>query len=436
MSSVVIVGTQWGDEGKGKIIDFLTESAKIIVRFQGGNNAGHTIVVNNEQFIVHLIPSGILHDDKKCVIGNGVVIDPGVLMQEINELISRGAKISTANLFVSERAHIIMPYHKRIDHAREKAKGTKSLGTTGRGIGPCYEDKAARTGIRVVELIDREIFLEKLKEKLSEKNFYLEKFFHEKPVDLEETYQEYLKYAEKIRPYVTNVSLLVDRVITDGDNILFEGAQGTHLDIDHGTYPFVTSSNTVAAEASIGAGIGPLRLDVIIGICKAYTTRVGGGPFPTELKDEIGDAIQKKGAEFGATTGRRRRCGWIDTVQLRDSVRINGLSGLAITKLDVLSGLEKIKICVAYDYQGEKLTHLPSQPGALERCIPIYEELDGWQNEIIDAKNFNELPSQAQTYLRRLEELLGVNILLISVGPSREQTIILQDPFKSEKSAI
>lgn len=436
MSSVVVVGTQWGDEGKGKIIDFLTEFAQIIVRFQGGNNAGHTIVVNNEQFIVHLIPSGILHEDKKCVIGNGVVIDPGVLVQEINDLISRWAKISTANLFVSERAHIIMPYHKRIDHAREKEKGAKSLGTTGRGIGPCYEDKAARTGIRVIDLMDREIFLEKLEEKLREKNFYLEKFFHEKPVDLEETYQEYLEYAEKIRPYVTNVSLLVDRALRDGNNILFEGAQGTHLDIDHGTYPFVTSSNTVAAEASVGAGIGPLRLDTIVGICKAYTTRVGAGPFPTELKDEIGDTIQKRGVEFGATTGRRRRCGWIDTVQLRDSVRINGLSGLAITKLDVLSGLEKIKICVAYDYQGKKVTHLPSQPGALERCIPIYEELEGWQNEITDIRIFNELPTQAQTYLRRIEELLGVNIMSISVGPSREQTIILQDPFKSKKTAI
>lgn len=430
MSNVVVVGTQWGDEGKGKIIDFLTEYAQVIVRFQGGNNAGHTIVVNDEKFIVHLIPSGILHGNKKCVIGNGLVIDPAVLIQETKDLRSRGIDVNTNNLFISEKAHVIMPYHKKMDHARERAKGAKRLGTTGRGIGPCYEDKAARTGIRIIDLLDKDVFFEKLKAKLVEQNFYLEKLFQEEPVDLDRTYREYLGYAEEIRPYITNVSLLLDRAIKENQGILFEGAQGTHLDIDHGTYPFVTSSNTVAAEACIGTGIGPLRLDSVIGTCKAYTTRVGEGPFPTELRDEVGDLIQKKGAEFGATTGRSRRCGWIDTVQLQDSVRINGLTGLAITKLDVLSGLDKVKICVAYDYQGERLMHIPPQLKVLENCKPIYEELEGWQDNIMDARDFQDLSAQAQAYLKRIEELVGVNIMLISIGSPRETTIVLQNPFK------
>ncbi len=430
MPSVVVVGTQWGDEGKGKVIDFFTGFAKVIVRFQGGNNAGHTIVVNDEQFIVHLIPSGILHGDKKCLIGNGLVVDPAVLIQEIKDLRSRGVEVATGNLFVSEKAHVIMPYHKRMDHAREKAKGAKCLGTTGRGIGPCYEDKAARTGIRFVDLLDKDVFLEKLKTKLFEQNFYLEKLYHEEPEDLDKIYQEYLGYAEELRPYITNISLLLDGMIEDGENILFEGAQGTHLDIDHGTYPFVTSSNTVAAEAAIGTGIGPLRLDTVVGVCKAYTTRVGGGPFPTELTNEVGDLIQKKGVEFGATTGRRRRCGWIDAVQIRDSVRVNGLTGLAVTKLDVLSGLDKVKICVAYDHHGERFMNMPSQLKILENCKPVYEELDGWSDDIGDTRQFNQLPAEAQGYLRRVQELVDVPIILVSVGYGREETIILQNPFK------
>jgi adenylosuccinate synthase len=430
MSNVVVVGTQWGDEGKGKVIDFLTDFASVIVRFQGGNNAGHTIVVDDEQFIVHLIPSGILHGKKRCLIGNGLVVDPAVLIGEIKDLRARGVEVTTKNLFVSEKAHVIMPYHKRMDHAREKAKGAKCLGTTGRGIGPCYEDKAARTGIRFVDLLDKDVFLEKLKGKLFEQNFYLEKLYHEEPEDLEEIYQEYLGHADELRPYVTNISLLLDSMIEDDENILFEGAQGTHLDIDHGTYPFVTSSNTVAAEAAIGTGIGPLRLDTVVGVCKAYTTRVGAGPFPTELTDEVGDLIQKKGVEFGATTGRRRRCGWIDTVQIKDSVRVNSLTGLAVTKLDVLSGLDEVKICVAYDHHGERVMNVPSQLKILENCKPVYEELDGWSDDIGDARELNELPAEAQGYLRRIEGLVGVPIILVSVGYPREATIVLQNPFK------
>ncbi|MCD4755921.1 MAG: adenylosuccinate synthase, partial [Deltaproteobacteria bacterium] len=340
MSTLVVVGTQWGDEGKGKIVDILTEHADVIVRFQGGNNAGHTLVVDGEKFIFHLIPSGILNDDKLCLIGNGVVIDPSVFIQELEGLASRGRPVTADRLRLSPNAHLIMPYHKALDHAGEAAKAEgKKLGTTGRGIGPCYDDKIVRNGIKVADLLDPALFREKLEDNVKEKNFYLTKLLNADPLDPETIYGEFQDYAERLAPFIDNVSVLIDDALHKGKNVLFEGAQGTQLDVDHGTYPFVTSSNTVAGAACCGAGIGPSKIDRALGICKAYTTRVGAGPFPTELEDAVGDHLQEKGAEFGSTTGRRRRCGWLDGVVLRDAVRINGLDGLVITKLDVLSGL-------------------------------------------------------------------------------------------------
>jgi adenylosuccinate synthase len=431
MSSVVVIGTQWGDEGKGKVVDVLAEKARLVVRFQGGNNAGHTMVVNGESFIFHLIPSGILHPDKICLIGNGVVVDPGVLNQEIEDLRERGLAVGPQNLLISETAHVIMPYHKLIDHGRERMKGDKKLGTTGRGIGPCYEDKATRRGIRFCDLIDPETFKSKLSSILGEKTFYLKDFLEYETIDEPAILEEYLPYAEALRPHVTNVSVLINQAIKAGDDILFEGAQGTHLDIDHGTYPYVTSSNTVAGNACCGAGIGPTQIHSVVGIVKAYTTRVGSGPFPTELQDEIGDLIQKTGAEFGATTGRRRRCGWLDTVLLRNAARLNSLTGLAVTKLDVLSGLETLKIATAYRYKNDRLTEFPPAMKVLEACEPIYEELPGWSGDLTAAQNVDDLPENARTYLKRIEELVETPVQIISVGPGRTETLLLQDPFGS-----
>jgi adenylosuccinate synthase len=431
MSNVVVIGTQWGDEGKGKVVDVLAEKAHVVARFQGGNNAGHTMVVDGESFISHLIPSGILHPDKICLIGNGVVVDPGVLIQEITELKERGVSVGPQNLLVSENAHLIMPYHKLLDRGREKLKGDKKLGTTGRGIGPCYEDKVTRRGIRFCDFIDPETFEEKLSLIVPEKNFYLRDFLKYETVDQESILEEYLPYAEVLRLYVANVSLVLSQAVKAGDHILFEGAQGTHLDIDHGTYPFVTSSNTVAGNACCGAGIGPTQIHGVIGMVKAYTTRVGRGPFPTELHDDIGDRLQEMGVEFGATTGRRRRCGWLDAVVVRNSARINSLTGIAITKLDVLSGLKTLKICTAYEYKGDKLPEFPSALRVLEACRPIYEELPGWTEDITAVKDEGGLPENARAYLRRLEELVETPIQIISVGPGRHETIMLQDPFDS-----
>jgi adenylosuccinate synthase len=431
MSNVVVIGTQWGDEGKGKVVDVLAEKAHVVARFQGGNNAGHTMVVDGESFISHLIPSGILHPDKICLIGNGVVVDPGVLIQEITELKERGVPVGPQNLLVSENAHLIMPYHKLLDHGREKLKGDKKLGTTGRGIGPCYEDKVTRRGIRFCDFVDPETFEEKLSLIVPEKNFYLRDFLKYETVDQESILDEYLPYAEALRPYVANVSLVLSQAVKAGDHILFEGAQGTHLDIDHGTYPFVTSSNTVAGNACCGAGIGPTQIHGVIGMVKAYTTRVGRGPFPTELHDDIGDRLQEMGVEFGATTGRRRRCGWLDAVVVRNSARINSLTGIAITKLDVLSGLKTLKICTAYEYKGDKLPEFPSALRVLEACRPIYEELPGWTEDITAVQDEGGLPENARAYLRRLEELVETSIQIISVGPGRHETIMLQDPFDS-----
>ena len=429
MSNVVVVGSQWGDEGKGKVVDLLTSSADLVVRFQGGNNAGHTLVVNGKQTICHLIPSGILHKGKKCLIGNGLVVDPEVLLEEINDLSGKGIDINPDTLSLSEKAHLIMPYHKAVDLARETAKGKDKIGTTGRGIGPCYEDKAGRTGIRAVDLLEPDTLEDKIKTNLKEKNFYLTKFFGAEELEFQPIFDQYRAMAEELRPYITDVSLEIDRAIKSGKKILFEGAQGTHLDIDHGTYPFVTSSNPLSGTVCSGAGVGPDKLHHIIGIVKAYTTRVGSGPFTTELSDETGDYIQKKGAEFGATTGRRRRCGWLDLVMVRDSVRLNGLTSLSVTKLDVLSGLEKLNICVGYEIHGEKVYSRPASLRKLAQCIPVYEELPGWKEDISSAKELDQLPPEARDYLKRIEEITEVPFSIISVGPTREQTIMIKDPF-------
>lgn len=429
MSNVVIVGTQWGDEGKGKVVDLLASNADLVVRYQGGNNAGHTLVVNGEETICHLIPSGILHKGKKCLIGNGVVVDPAVLLEEISTLRDRGIAVNPENLSLSEKAHLIMPYHKAIDLAREVAKGKDKIGTTGRGIGPCYEDKASRTGIRAIDLSEPDTLEEKIKVNLNEKNFYLTKFLNADPLEYQPIYDEYLAMGEILKDYITDISLNIDQAVKSGKNILFEGAQGTHLDIDHGTYPFVTSSNPISGTVCAGAGVGPDKLHHITGIVKAYTTRVGAGPFVTELLDETGDYIQERGAEFGATTGRRRRCGWLDLVILRDSVRLNGLSSLSVTKLDVLTGLETLKICVGYEIQGKRLDSRPSSLKRLAQCTPIYEEMPGWKEDISHTRSLDQLPDRARAYLKRIEELTEVPFAIISVGPAREQTIVLQDLF-------
>ncbi|MDH3555749.1 MAG: adenylosuccinate synthase [Deltaproteobacteria bacterium] len=430
MANVIVVGTQWGDEGKGKVVDLLSESADYIVRFQGGNNAGHTLVVEDEKFILHLIPSGILHPNKTCCIGNGVVVDPGVLLGEIENLSSHQVQVSPDNLVISGQAHVIMTYHQAVDNARELRKGKSKIGTTGRGIGPCYEDKASRAGIRFHELINPKMFTEKLKANLEEKNFYLEKFLGAKPLDYNQIADQYLAYGEQLRPYAGNVSELLDRGRRQGKNILFEGAQGTHLDIDHGTYPFVTSSNVVAGGACSGAGIGPTRIDTVIGICKAYTTRVGGGPFPTELEDEVGKHLQKVGAEFGSTTGRPRRCGWLDMVVLKNAARLNGLTSLTITKLDVLSGLEQIRIATSYVHGTSSMENFPNECFTLESCKPSYMDFAGWSEDITSARTFSDLPANTQSYLRAIEELAEIPLSIVSVGPGREQTIMMQNPFE------
>ena len=428
MANVVIVGTQWGDEGKGKIVDLLAENADFVVRFQGGNNAGHTMVVGGEKFIFHLVPSGILQG-KTCAIGNGVVVDPGVLLEELDRLGSRGIAVNPQNFMISERAHIIMPYHKAVDTARENFKGDKKIGTTGRGIGPAYEDKATRRGIRFSDLMDTEVFAEKVNTILDEKNFYLKNYLSSDNLEAESIIRQYTEYAEKLAPYVTNISVVLDRAVKKGQQILFEGAQGTHLDIDHGTYPYVTSSNTLAGNACCGAGVGPKKIDDVIGIVKAYTTRVGMGPFPSELLDDIGDKIQEKGAEFGATTGRRRRCGWLDTVLLRNAVRLNGLSSVAITKLDVLGAIDSLKVCTGYDYKGEQLDDFPASLNVLADCKPIYETLPGWLEDISNIKNFDDLPHNVKNYLKRVEELIETPISIVSVSPERDATMVLSNPF-------
>lgn len=431
MSCVVVVGTQWGDEGKGKLVDLLTQHADVVVRFQGGNNAGHTLVVGRDKFILHLIPSGILHSGKKCLIGNGVVVDLEVLHKEVLALRDRGVPVGPENLGLSEKAHLILPYHKHLDLAREVQKGKASIGTTGRGIGPCYEDKVARVGVRVTDLLDPEVFAGKVRANLIEKNFLFEQFFKVSTIDPEEILKTYGPLADFIRPYVTNVSIRIDEALAQDKKVLFEGAQGTHLDIDHGTYPYVTSSNPVAGSVCPGAGVGPNKIQSVLGIVKAYTTRVGGGPFTAELTDDIGSALREKGGEYGATTGRPRRCGWLDTVILSDSARLNGLSHLAITKLDVLTGLKTIKICTGYSWNGKVLTSVPAQLKVLQDCRPIYEEWEGWSEPLENIRRREDLPQATKNYLNRIEELVKVPIGLISVGPDREETLFLYNPFSA-----
>jgi adenylosuccinate synthase len=430
MSSVVVVGTQWGDEGKGKIVDLLTRYADFVVRFQGGNNAGHTLVVDGKQFIFHIIPSGILYSDKTCMIGNGVIIDPGVLIREMEQLGDQGLSVSPERLVISERAHLIMPYHASLDQAREASlSNSNKIGTTGRGIGPCYIDKVGRVGIKAGDLLDDDLFREKLRFAVEEKNFLLTKKYNAAPVDFDDIYRRFKEYAEKLVPFYGNVSVILDKARKDDKNILFEGAQGTQLDIDHGTYPFVTSSNTIAGNACNGSGFGPAHIDAVIGIMKAYTTRVGAGPFPTELFDATGEQLQKKGHEFGATTGRQRRCGWLDGVVAQDAARLNGLTGLALTKLDVLSGQETIRFATAYEHDGTTLTAMPSNIRHAAQVKPIYEDLPGWKEDIDHVRDFDSLPGQARDYIRRIEDYTGIPAQIVSVGPDREETLLLSNPF-------
>ncbi|NPA39963.1 MAG: adenylosuccinate synthase [Thermodesulfobacteria bacterium] len=430
MSAVVVVGTQWGDEGKGKVVDVLTEKADYVVRFQGGNNAGHTLVINKKKHILHLVPSGVFREHTTCVIGNGVVVDPEVLIGEIEELKKEGIKVGPDKLLISEKAHTIMPYHKALDMAREnKAKGRK-IGTTCRGIGPCYEDKVARKGFRLVELTYPDHFKEKLRVVLEEKNFIL-KYLDAEPLNFDEIYEKYVEYGKYLKEYLTDVSLALWNAKRQGKNILFEGAQGTFLDIDHGTYPYVTSSNTVAGNACCGVGLGPKEIDMVLGIVKAYTTRVGEGPFPTELKDEMGEFLRERGGEFGATTGRPRRCGWLDLVLVKTAVRLSGINAIAITKLDVLSGLDSIKLCVGYETNGKRLESIPAAFWELGNVTPVYEEFKGWKEDLSSVKSFEELPQGAKDYLKFIEEYLGVPIYMISTGPERENYLLLKEPFSA-----
>ena len=424
MANTVIIGAQWGDEGKGKIVDMLSAQSQVIVRFQGGNNAGHTIKVKGEETILHLIPSGILHDGKICLIGNGVVLDPAVFLSEVDHLAARGIDVAPTRLGISKKSHLIMPYHKSLDKAREAKRAGHKIGTTGRGIGPCYEDKAARVGLRAGDLADPGLVREKVRHALLEKNVLLRDLYKFEPLDENAVCDELLGLAPRLLPYLTDVDARIHETMLAGQNVLFEGAQGIHLDIDHGTYPFVTSSNTVAGNAAAGSGVAPGTLNRIVGIVKAYTTRVGSGPFPTELLDDTGSYLRTKGHEFGATTGRPRRCGWLDAVVLRETVRLNGLTDIALTKLDVLQNLPALQICVAYELDGKRLEYLPQEEGALGRVTPVYEELPGFEDDISECTAFEELPGTVQGYIRRIEELSGVKVSMISVGADRRQTIV------------
>lgn len=434
MANVIVIGAQWGDEGKGKITDLLSKSADVVVRYQGGVNAGHTVVVDGQTFKLHLIPSGILYPDTDCIIGSGTVIDPKVLIEELDQVEALG--ISTANLMISQAAHVTMPYHRLIDQASEERRGNQKIGTTKRGIGPTYADKSERTGIRMIDLIDPERLKEQVSWTVNYKNVILEKLYNLSPLDPEEVIREYLEYAERLKPHLIDASLKIYNAIQQRRNILFEGAQGTLLDLDHGTYPYVTSSNPVAGGACVGTGVGPTMIDRVIGVAKAYTTRVGEGPFPTEVKDEIGRLLRDRGAEFGTTTGRERRCGWFDGVIGRYAVRINGMDCMAITKLDVLDELEKIKVCVAYEIDGQRCEDFPSSSFQLTHCVPIYETLPGWQQSTANCRNLDDLPKAALDYLRFLAELMKVPIAIVSLGASRDQTIVVEDPIHGPKRAL
>nr|MBF0223096.1 adenylosuccinate synthase [Desulfobulbaceae bacterium] len=429
MANVVIVGTQWGDEGKGKIVDLLTGYADYVVRFQGGNNAGHTLVVEGKKYVFHLIPSGILYDNKRCFIGNGVVLDPKVLLEEMQELADSGLPVTPERLSISENTHVIMPYHNQLDLASEtKMQKGKKIGTTGRGIGPCYGDKILRKGIKLGDLLDPDLFRDKLQDNVTEKNHFLKE--SGASISFDAIYESFQSYAEQLAPFIKNVSVELDLGRKAGKHILFEGAQGTQLDIDHGTYPFVTSSNTVAGNACTGSGFGPSHIDCVIGILKAYTTRVGEGPFPSELFDATGDELQRKGGEFGATTGRKRRCGWLDAVLAQEAVRLNGINGLAITKLDVLSGQDTLKIATAYEADGKTYTAMPGNIRTTAKLQPIYEDIEGWQEEIDHVLSMDDLPKKAKEYVKRIEDMTETPAYIVSVGPGREQTMLLKNPFE------
>ncbi len=434
MANVIVIGAQWGDEGKGKITDLLSKSADVVVRSQGGVNAGHTVVVKDQTFKLHLIPSGILYPETECIIGSGTVIDPQELLEEIDQLFK--LNVSTDNLFISQTAHVTMPYHRILDQAAEERRGKYKLGTTGRGIGPTYSDKSERIGIRMLDLINGNHNPEKLEWIISYKNAVLEKLYGLPPLDSKAVIEEYLSYAERLRSYVIDSSLKIYQAVRNKKNILFEGAQGTLLDLDHGTYPYVTSSNPIAGGACVGAGVGPTIIDRIIGVAKAYTTRVGEGPFPTELHDDVGIHLGDRGAEFGTTTGRRRRCGWFDGVIGKYAARINGLDCLAITKLDVLDELAEIKVCVAYEIDGKTCEDFPTNANKFANCQPIYRTLPGWQQSTSNCRTLEELPKQALDYLKFLAELMEVPIAIVSLGASRDQTIIVEDPIHGPKRAL
>ncbi len=420
-------GRKSADEGKGRIIDLLAERVDVVARYQGGSNAGHTITIDGKKIVLHHIPSGILHEGKLCVIGNGVVIDPKVFLEEKKRIESFGFRVDENRVKVSDSCHVVMPYHKEIDAAREERKGSGKIGTTKRGIGPAYEDKAARLGIRVSDIIDKKTFAAKLEGVLEEKNLYLSRVLGKKALSFDEVYEEYSEYGARLKGFVTDTSRVLNKAIDEGKRVLFEGAQGTLLDIDLGTYPYVTSSNAGVGGVCTGCGVPPKKIGLVMGVAKAYTTRVGGGPFPTEIFGEIGNRLQSAGEEYGSTTGRARRCGWLDAVVLRYSIRVNGISGLALTKLDVLTGLPYIKICIAYEYGGERLTEFPHNLDTLEDCVPVYEEVEGWEEDISGIKNFSDLPNGARTYLEKIENLVGVPIKILSLGASREKAIFLED---------
>jgi adenylosuccinate synthase len=428
MSSVVVVGSQWGDEGKGKITDFLSENAEVVARYQGGDNAGHTIRFNGVTYKLHLIPSGIFYKEKICVIGNGVVVNPKSLVEEIAYLHEKG--ITTDNLRISNRAHVILPYHIRFDEMQENSKGANKIGTTKKGIGPAYMDKASRVGIRFSDLLDREVFDEKLERNLEEKNRYFEKIYETEGFTKEEILEEYYQYGQQIKQYVCDTSVVLNDALDEGKRVLFEGAQGVMLDIDQGTYPFVTSSNPVAGGVTIGSGVGPSKINHVVGVCKAYTSRVGDGPFPTELFDEIGNQIREVGREYGTTTGRPRRIGWFDSVVVRHARRVSGLTDLSLNSIDVLTGLETVKICVAYRYKGELIDEVPASLKILSECEPVYEELPGWPEDITGCKSLDELPVNARHYVERVSQLTGIPLSTFSVGPDRNQTNIVRSPWR------
>ncbi|EOD00021.1 adenylosuccinate synthase [Caldisalinibacter kiritimatiensis] len=428
MSTLVVLGAQWGDEGKGKITDYLAEKADLVVRYQGGDNAGHTVEIGDNKYKLHLIPSGIFYNDKTCIIGNGVVVNPKSLLKEIKYLNDRG--ISTDNLKISDRAHIIFPYHVKLDQLQEERKGNKKIGTTNKGIGPCYRDKVDRVGLRFCDIFYKDSFEEKLRKNIREKNEIIEKLYGAEKLNEDQIVEEYMEYLDQLKEYVIDTTKLINEAIKEDKKVLFEGAQGTLLDIDFGTYPYLTSSHPTSSGVAIGAGISPFALKGAVGVVKAYTTRVGKGPFPTELFDEIGNEIREKGHEYGTTTGRPRRCGWLDTVMLKYSATINGLTSLVITKLDTLAGFEKLKICTGYELDGEIIQHFPASLETLAKCKPVYEEVDGWAEEDMENVNsYDDLPENAKKYVQRIEELVDVKVSMVSIGPKRSETIMRNEIF-------